>query len=889
MVKLFFSYKFVLLLLLALAVAAGVATFLESIYDTATAQIFVYEALWYETVMLLLIVSLFGIIFRTKMWRRFGAFVVHFAFIIIAIGAFMTRYMGEEGVLHVREHEASNEMISVKPYLQIESDGKIYEHYLKLAQIGDNSFEIAQPIDGNTLKVKFHSYEPSPKGKRGVLNLKVGFDDTNMQDVSIKGGVGWVSEPKVIEQNGKQILIAWGSKIINLPFSIRLNDFMLERYPGSQSPSSYASAIEVERDGLKVMDFVVFMNNPLTFQGYKLFQSSYDKDERGTVLEVNRDPGKIPTYIGYFLLCVGFVANFFTQHSRFLKLSKFVKNSQLALIFALLVFANLPTNASENDIQNFKQNTANHANGEFSTLLVQDYMGRIKPISTEASEIVSKMAGTNSLFGLSPEQVVLGMSIDPTLWQDLKVIKVKNNEIKKLLNLSQDDQFVSFNFMFDEQGRYKLDKEVEEANEKSASKRGTLENELIKFDERINIAYLTMKGVFFRFIPISGDPTNKWLSPNEAFANPNVSKEIKVILNDYLTGLNLGISQNEWQKADAALKGIKNYQQKNSSHILPEQGRVKAEVLYNKLGVFKNLVYFYLFLGLFALFAGFSEILAYKRFVFIKKSLFVLLLLGFIVHTLGLALRWYVSGHAPWSDSYESMVYIGWSAILAGLVFFRSSLLTISASCLLAAIVMLVAHLSFVNPQITNLVPVLKSYWLTLHVSIITASYGFLGLGCLLGLMGLTLMVLKNTKNSERINAQIRYITAINELSLIVGLSMLTVGNFFGGIWANESWGRYWGWDSKETWSYVSILVYAIVLHLRFVPKLNSVYIFCVASVFAYGSIIMTYFGVNFYLTGLHSYAAGQAPQVPNFIYAVVLFIVSISILALKGKDIKTI
>lgn len=257
---------------------------------------------------------------------------------------------------------------------------------------------------------------------------------------------------------------------------------------------------------------------------------------------------------------------------------------------------------------------------------------------------------------------------------------------------------------------------------------------------------------------------------------------------------------------------------------------------------------------------------------------------------MGLALRWYISGHAPWSDSYESMIYIGWSAALAGVVVFRRSMLTLAASSLLAAIVMLVAHMSFVNPQITNLVPVLKSYWLTVHVSVITASYGFLGLGSLLGIIALVLMIFKNDKNKKELNFQISRIAAIDEICLIIGISMLTVGNFFGGIWANESWGRYWGWDSKETWSFVSIIVYAIVLHLRFIKVFNNVYTFLVASVFAYLSIVMTYFGVNFYLTGMHSYAAtGEAPQIPNFVYFILISLVLISILGFRGRGIKSI
>ncbi|WP_298028989.1 cytochrome c biogenesis protein CcsA [uncultured Campylobacter sp.] len=889
--KFFISYKFALCLLFVLAAGAGVATFLESIYDTQTAKILVYEARWYECVMGAATLSLLGIIIKTKMWRRFGSFVLHAAFIVIFIGAALTRYFGTEGVLHVRAGESESEMVSVKPYLQIRTQDALFEHPLNLSQIGDNDFSFTQSINSKSFTVKFSSYKPAPKGEQGTLAVKAGFEGGSEQEAQLRGGAGWLGEPKILNFDGEEIMLSWGSKLVELPFAVKLLKFKLERYPGSQSPSSYASDVEILKEGKSAGEHEIYMNHPLSFDGFKLFQSSYDMDERGTVLELNRDPGKIPTYFGYFLLCVGFIGNLFTAGSRFKKLAKFIKNNApAALLLIAPLFFNIELRAAdENYLANLKANSRVHANGAFAELLVQDYMGRIKPLSTEASEIVNKISGTEGLYGLSAEQMILGMSLNPAFWRDQKIIKIKNDEIKKMLGLAPQERYASFNSVFDENGNYKLAHALDEANEKSASRRGVLDNELIKFDERLNIAYLTFRGVFFKFIPVPNDPQNTWLSPNDAFADYSIAPQIKGVLNDYLNGLQDGISDNDWAKADAALAELKNYQRATSAAILPSENRVKAEVFYNKASVFKKLVYCYMILGGVALILALLGALCGKSFMLAQKILFGAFAASFAAHTLALTLRWYVAAHAPWSDSYESMIYIGWSAALAGIIFFRKSLLTLSASCLLASIVMLVAHMSFVNPQITNLVPVLKSYWLSIHVSVITASYGFLGLSCLLGLLALVLMALKNSANCERLNAQIRYITAINEISLIVGLSMLTLGNFFGGVWANESWGRYWGWDSKETWSYVSIIVYAIVLHLKLIPKLGSIYVYCVSSTLAYSSIIMTYFGVNFYLTGMHSYAAGDAPQIPAPFYCIIAAVFLIIALAFRGRDVKTI
>jgi len=886
--KLFFSYKFMLFMLFLLGLGAGVATFIESVYDTTSAKIMVYDATWYEGVMLLLTLSLVGIMYKYKMWKKFGAFIVHLAFVAILVGAALTRYFGYEGVIHIREGLSENEMLTVKSYFTIKTEKEFLEYPLALGQIGNNDFSYETMVEGKVLHINYKSYHAGAKGELNTLIVEARYDN-KLKTVKIEGGAGWIEPPVVVRFDDVEIELAWGSKVIALPFSFKLLDFELQRYPGSQSPSSYASELEVI-DNSTTFPYRIFMNHPLTYKGYKFFQSSYDLDEKGTILEVNKDPGKWPTYFGYFLLCVGFVGNFFTKGSRFVKLRAFLQKSALALLLPLVFVQATPLKAEADTLEQFRKNSYEHANGVFSSLLVQDYMGRIKPISTEAVEIVNKITGKSSLFGLTPEQMILGMTTNAGLWQEMKIIKLSNPSIKKVLGLSPEAEYVSFASMFDDEGYYKLAKQVSAANQKAQSKRDTFDNDIIKFDEKLNIAYLTLKGVLFKFIPIPNDASHTWIAPNDAFSHPQVSGEVKSMLNDYFVGLQEGISTNKWDNANIALAKLKENQRSLSGGILPSETRVRAEVLYNHMGLFQKLIGFYFVLGCGAFVLALISIFKGKNYPTLEKSVLYIFIAGFIAHSFGLALRWYISGHAPWSDSYESMVYIGWSAGFAGVMVFRKSILSLSAAAILAAIVMLVAHMSFVNPQITNLVPVLKSYWLTVHVSVITASYGFLGMGALLGFITLLLMILKNKKNALRMNEQIRHLVAINEISLIIGLAMLTVGNFFGGIWANESWGRYWGWDPKETWSFVSIIVYALILHLRFVPKLNSVYVFSIASLVGYSSIMMTYFGVNFYLTGMHSYAAsGEHASLPSFVYYIFVGIFGLCVLAYQGRDVKTI
>jgi cytochrome c-type biogenesis protein CcsB len=261
------------------------------------------------------------------------------------------------------------------------------------------------------------------------------------------------------------------------------------------------------------------------------------------------------------------------------------------------------------------------------------------------------------------------------------------------------------------------------------------------------------------------------------------------------------------------------------------------------------------------------------------------MIIGFGLHLIGMGMRWYIAGHAPWSNAYESIVFIAASTVVAGLVFARKSPFTLGATALLAGVTMGVAHMNFVNPEITNLVPVLKSYWLMIHVATIISGDGFLGLGSILSLLVLVLFIMKKEHNSENIDRAIKELTSIAEMSLIVGLFLMTAGNFLGGVWANESWGRYWGWDAKETWAAVTILVYATVLHLRFIPKFNNPFAFNVASLWAYSSVIMTYFGVNYYLSGLHSYAAGSPVPIPDWVPYSVAALFILTLLAAKSRE----
>ncbi|EPZ5325581.1 cytochrome c biogenesis protein CcsA [Campylobacter jejuni] len=705
------------------------------------------------------------------------------------------------------------------------------------------------------------------------------------------------NKPIMIELAGQKFFISWALSYEQLPFDIYLRDFVLDRYPGSMSPASYASEITVKNNN-ENFDYRIFMNNVLDYDGYRFYQSSYDQDEKGTVLSVNKDPGKIPTYIGYFLLCLGMFMNFLNPHSRFRTLARLInkdtlKHASVIIFILLLSFGSEKTFAQDLNLTLPVVNT-NHAKA-LATLIVQKSAdGRMVPFDTLSREILEKIHQSDNYKGQNSNAVMLSMLVDVDKWQMEPFILMPQNQavrdaIANILEIPS-TKYISYKDFFDENNRYKLQKYVENANRKNPNARGVFDKEIIKLDERANIVNLVFSGELFKFIPVQNNPNNVWLAPFSAVTTLKGDEGhiVLALIQNYFSAVENAFKDGNWTRADEGLKFIKEYQEKIGYKVMPSKTKVEMEIFSNKAEIFVKLAPVYLIAGFLLLILVFSKMVVPNlKISFIFKVVYVLNVLAFVIHTVGLGLRAYLSGHAPWSNGYESMVYIAWALSLSGIFFSRKSPIALSLTSILSGVVLMVAHLSEMNPQITNLVPVLNSYWLSIHVSVITASYGFLGLCALLGIFTLFLMCFlkKDGKYNLNILRNITEATRINEMAMIFGLCLLTVGNFLGAIWANESWGRYWSWDSKETWALVSILVYAAILHLRMIPKYCNQFVFALWSMFAYWVIIMTYFGVNYFLTGLHSYAAGEAAQIPNYVYWGFALMVVLALFARRNRN----
>ncbi|CZE47517.1 cytochrome c biogenesis protein [Campylobacter geochelonis] len=1027
----FFSMACMVILLLIFAAFSAIATIVESVSGTDAAWAFIYGADWFGIIQLLLVINLSYNIYRYRLYniKKLPVFLLHISFIFIFLGAAITRYVGFEGSMHIRENSQTNLISTREVYFQLmarDKDGKKVSkdssQYIS-TNSEKNDFSMSIDTDGKDAVLKYKKFvlngalkwvaspngepivellfsdqtnkktlllksgdiveigdldvafnvEPKQKeymqislkdGKfyiktnqnieymkmadmsKGVLSkdVEIPFDSLNLYtidgvnfapktllasakrevvslpqtemgnnaviaDLSYNGDTKEVftffgDYPRAFDVGGKEFQVAWSPKMIELPFSLYLKDFEMDRYPGSNSPSGYSSQVVV-KDGNLSMDFKIYMNHVLDYDGYRFFQSSYDRDEQGTILSVNKDPGKLPTYFGYFLLTVGMLFNFFNPNSRFLKLSRLIdesskresspkkpekhtKGKNSAKTIAGLLVA-LIVGFSTTNLQAYENPPAidpAHAKS-LETLVVQGFDGRMEPFDTLSRDVLNKVYRGEDYKGMSPSAVMLSLIINPDYWRTVPFIKVSDKELKKLLGMPENATHARFGNFYgkDDQNNtyYKLGKIAEEINRKPPGNRTKFDKDVVKVDERLNIFYMAFMSELFKIVPKENDPTNTWYSAYGAFRGiqGDEAKRVSTLLQNYFESVIDAQTSGDWSKANSGLELLKEYQRKVGAAVTPSMNKLNFEVLFNKAQIFQRLTPVYLIAGFMLLIFVFMRMMNPKlNMSFAFKSVYAVNLLAFLIHTTGLALRWYVSGHAPWANAYESLVYIAWSLSLSGIIFSRTSAISLSLTSILAGITLFVAHLSHIDPQITPLQPVLNSYWLTIHVSVITASYGFLGLGSLLGLFTLVLFIIKKSDKNDEISRNILEATRINEMSLILGLCLLTVGNFLGGVWANESWGRYWGWDSKETWSLVTILIYAAVIHMRFIPKVNSQYWFAVASMFSYASVIMTYFGVNFYLSGMHSYAAGESIPVPNVVWISALVMVILSVLA---------
>ena len=1029
-----FSTRLMAFLFIAFAAAMAAGTFIESYYNTDTARIWIYNAWWFEAMMLFFVINFFGNISRYQLWKKekWATLLLHFSFIFIIVGAFITRYISFEGMMPIREEATESRFYSDKVFLTVYADGvykgenkrKINEKGLILSQAANNSFAVNDQFDNKPYTVRYKDYimnateeikpdaagetylklvessdgsrhehflkegevqslhgilfafnketsgainiiqqgdqyllkstfggdfmrmadqlkgsvykdslqplmfrslyniagaqfvlpEPPVKGKKhytsnndwkdqqtdDVLIVEVEANGET-KELTLVGSKGKMGIPQSVKMGDLEFTLMFGSKVYELPFAIKLNDFIAKRYPGTMnSYSAFESKVTV-LDGDKKQDAHIFMNNILDYKGYRFFQAQFDQDEKGTILSVNHDFwGTWITYIGYFLLYLAMMAILFDKNTRFADIKRKLENVKqkktkfLSLAFYLCTLVGFAQNHEQHqrpslaEVEKFLETnmaTPEHA-AKFGRLVIQDAGGRMKPINTFSSELLRKVSKSDTYKNYTSDQVFLSMSQTPQPWFEVPLVYLKrgNDSIRKILNVDADAKYAPFISFFDEKGNYKLAPYLDKAFNTPIPNQ--FQKDFIDVDKIVVLLNAALSGSILRIFPVPNDPNNKWVSFLELNEYEDTElKNLKNLLPAYMQTLMDATKKQDYQLANDIVDGMEKFQIKYGSDVRPSDQKIDAEILYNKYDIFKRLFYLYMLAGVLMLGFAIIQIVNSSKIVSrIVNGFHILIGLLFALHTLGLIARWYISGHAPWSDAYESMIYVGWATMFFGLAFDRKSKLTVASGAFVAAMILMIAHWNWMDPAIANLQPVLNSYWLMIHVAVIVASYGPFALAMILGIVSLLLMLFTNKFNKERMKLSIQEITYINEMALTIGLVMLTIGNFLGGQWANESWGRYWGWDPKETWALISIMVYAFVIHARFVPAFRGLFTYNVMSVLAFASILMTYFGVNFHLSGLHSYASGEKQNVEIYLYTLVGFLVLASIVFVQYR-----
>jgi len=992
------------ILLIILIVVLALATFVESAYSTQTAWAVIYGTHWFELLMLLIGINLVGVLVKQKLFRRKKIVVAlfHLAFILILIGASVTRFISYEGNMHIRENAASDVMLSNNAYIDVvlEANGETAQHAkeVMLTDLTPKNYRMSTRVGGEKVKIRsmeylsdaIEQYISAPGGEpymqlmlvsdrqttvglpagalQEVNGMTLGLnreDSAAMVNFYARGDVIWMTAPfkvTVLQMGGaggeeyaaggevpirentlyamnnmrmalqnylpsarKQIVrapasqrgshlaavkleityrgmtgevfvpglarlagnpvrgnmgdlnytITYGSKEIQVPFSLFLKDFEVERYPGSNSPSSFASDVVLLDQELGIQEERrIFMNNVLKHRGYRFYQASYDNDEKGTILSVNRDrTGTFITYLGYLVLIGGMVLALFVPGTRFAMIArKSAPAAKTAAMILLLLGGSLSLFSQEVPPKDVAQ--------EFGQLWVQDRGGRFEPMNTLSHEVVRKITKKSKYENYSSDQVLLGMILYPEIWQHKELFEVKHPELHRLTGYRGD--MVSFTDMMDSTGSYLLSNLVNEAYSKQVPLQTELDREVIKLDDRLNAFYLVQSGGLIRIFPDEGAENHKWASVSEAMAGQMTNKAdtLSAVFLRYLSAL----QQGDYRVASIYVDQLSDGQL--ADDILPSESKKNMEIKYNQINLFPSLAKFYGLFGVTMMVLAFLVVFRPRKlFTYLFNIGVIHLAVALVAHTIALGIRWYVSGHAPMSNGYESMIFVSWVTLLAGLIFVKRSGYALALTAILAALSLLVAGMSNMNPEITNLVPVLKSPWLTIHVAVIMAGYGFLGLASIMGLLSVVVFAVLTPSNKARLEEVIEQLTNVNHLTLIVGLYFMTAGVFLGGVWANESWGRYWGWDPKETWALITVLVYAFVTHMHRIPGLRGRFAFNLASFISYSSVLMTYFGVNYFLGGMHSYASGSSFKIPLWTYLLLLLLVGLSVFAFRKQQ----
>ena len=634
-----------------------------------------------------------------------------------------------------------------------------------------------------------------------------------------------------------------------LPFSITLNQFEIIYYKGTLAPMDFISHISVaDKDCHRQIQGKVSMNHIFSYQHYRFYQSGYSEDNEGSVFSVSHDPYGIGiTYAGYTLLLLSTVFFFFSPQSRFRQLLKSpLLHRSLTVILLLFAFS-LNSNflkANSTSPKVLPREVAEH----FGDLYIL-YNNRICPLQTFARDFTVKLYGSSSYKGLTPEEVLTGWLFYYDSWKNEPIIRIKSNEARKLLEI--EGNYARLKDYISTINEYKLEKMMNHirSGEQVTDKRGIEEA-----DEKFNIINLVCTGAMMKIFPcrnIAGK-TLEWYSQSDQLPQ-DMDNDKWVFIRKSMSYVNEMIVMKKYNDACLLLEKIKKYQQKECDGLLPADNKFKAEKIYNQFDYSKSVAMACICIGLIC-FIYYCHCMASQKRTS-RKAIIILNILLWIVFTYlsaAICLRGYVSNHLPLSNGFETMQFMAWCTLLLTFLLQRKFAMLLPFGFLLCGLTLMVSMLGESNPQITQLMPVLQSPLLSIHVVVIMIAYSLLAF---IMLNGVTAVILHQSQ--KECKEQIERLQIISQIILYPAIFLLAIGIFIGAVWANVSWGRYWGWDPKEVWALITMLVYALALHPRTLPWFHRTMFFHVFCITAFITVLITYFGVNFLLGGMHSYANG--------------------------------
>lgn len=625
-------------------------------------------------------------------------------------------------------------------------------------------------------------------------------------------------------------------KTKELGFEVSLKNFNVVNYPGTDAPMDYVTTLTANTQEIKVS-----MNNIGSFNGYRFIQSGYDSDMQGTTLGVYHDPWGIGiTYTGYALLFISLIATMASKKTRMRHLYRKALSLQGAkawAVTALLAVSSFATPANAQEMVKIDGDIAD----DFGKICVL-YNSRITPINTVATSFVTKLCGKPTWDGLSSNQVFAGWIFDVPYWETVKMIEIKEKKAQELLGIN--GKWASFDDFWDSYNNYKLDAPLKKAYKDGDTK---LQKQLRDADEKFNIIRMLYGGEMLKMFPYAGKQGHmQWFAPGQPLGNLKLDEKELVFIKKSMDYLAESIITGDKARAEEIAKKIYSYQHVRGKAVVPTKFRIYTETFYNKTNAQRLPVMLYLTLSLVLAIVSTLSLNNGKQ----KKTRLVSSVLTWVmlIHTtLLLTLRWFVSGHLPMSNGYETMQFMAWATLIVTLVMQKRFLPVKQFGPLLSSFALLVAMITDGNPQITQLMPVLQSPLLSVHVMVIMFSYALFGLTALIGLQGLIAHHRKQEEKEQQL-------AALSQFLLYPAVALIAIGIFIGAIWANVSWGRYWSWDSKETWALITMLIYSVPLHadIKWLRKAQHMHIYMLL---AFLSVLMTYFGVNYFLSGMHSYA----------------------------------